>query len=469
MAKAVAPELVVKLLETQRRWVMDKSRFKIGMFSRQSGKTFAATLEVADSVMESQAKQESSPWVILSRGERQAEEALEGGVARHLEAYGTMMKTLGREVIEFYDEDKIKRRGLQIIFPGKARNYVVAIPANPDTARGYSANMLFDEFAFHKDSRKIWAAAFPIITRGYKARVISTPNGKGNMFYTLATAENKQWQRYQMDIYQAIAEGAPLNAAELREGLMDDDAWHQEYELKWLDEASAWLPYDLIATVENDHAGLPAHYQGGACFVGVDIGLRRDLFVIWVLEQVGDVLWTREIVALKRASFAEQDAALARVFFTYNVMRCCIDQTGMGEKPVEDAKRNHGSMRVEGILFTSNNKLTLATEGKQAFEDRRIRIPEGDQAIRADLHKLKRETTLSGNARFVADSDSEGHADRAWACFLAVHAAGKRMVMPEDYTAPPASLASRYHGSGQSNDFDRDPEDEDTGEIWQLS
>ena len=28
----------------QRRWLDDKSRFKIGMFARQSGKTFTTTL-----------------------------------------------------------------------------------------------------------------------------------------------------------------------------------------------------------------------------------------------------------------------------------------------------------------------------------------------------------------------------------------------------------------------------------------
>lgn len=454
MANAPAQDTVVKLLETQRRWVKDNSRFKLGMFSRQSGKTFAATLEVVDDVMAAQAESRTSPWVILSRGERQAEEALEGGVSRHLEAYGTMMKTVGREVIEFYDEDKIKRRGLQMIFPGKARNFIVAIPANPDTARGYSANMLFDEFAFHKDSRKIWAAAYPIVTRGWKCRVISTPNGKGNMFYTLATSERGQaWTRYQMDIYQAIAEGAPLNAEELRAGLMDDDAWQQEYELKWLDEASAWLSYDLIASCESDHAGKPEHYQNGTCFAGVDIGTRRDLFVIWVLEQVGDVLWTREIVALKRASFAQQDAELARVFATYNIARLCMDQTGMGEKPTEDAQRLYGSSRVEGILFSSASKLTMATSGKQAFEDRKIRIPEGDTAIRNDLHKLRRETTATGNARFVADSDADGHADRAWACFLAVHAAGKRVVKPA-FTPVPKRLGSGWRAGIDDDDQD---------------
>jgi|GEM_PF-4892570 len=77
----------------------------------------------------------------------------------------------------------------------------------------------------------------------------------------------------------------------LRKGMADADAWAQEYELQWLDEASAWLPYDLITPVEHPAAGLPGLYQGGPCFVGVDIAARRDLFVIWVDELVGDVAW----------------------------------------------------------------------------------------------------------------------------------------------------------------------------------
>ena len=158
------------------------------------------------------------------------------------------------------------------------------------------------------------------------------------------------------------------------------DAWAQEYELQWLDEASAWLSYDLINTVEHERAGIAQNYAGGPCYVGVDIGRRHDLFVIWVLEEVGDVLWTREIITRRGASFAEQDGLLDDVFRRYRVLRCCMDQTGMGEKPVEDARRRHGSGRVEGVLFTSSSKLALATVGKQAFEDRRLRIPQGDEA-----------------------------------------------------------------------------------------
>lgn len=136
-----------------------------------------------------------------------------------------------------------------------------------------------------------------------------------------------------------------------------------------------------------------------------------------------DVLWTREIIARKRITFFEQDALLDEVFRRYHVVRCRMDQTGMGEKPVEDAQRRHGQQRVEGIIFTAANKLMLATVGKEAFEDRRVRIPLGDRGLRSDLHKLQKVTGPTGIPRFVAESDAGGHADRTWALFLAVSAA----------------------------------------------
>ena len=88
------------------------------------------------------------------------------------------------------------------------------------------------------------------------------------------------------------------------------------------------------------------------------------------------------------------------------------------------------------MLFTAANKLTLATTGKARFEDRRIRISATPE-VRADLHKLKKVTGATGVPRFVADSDSNGHADRTWACFLAQQAADGGSV-PIDFTPMPA-------------------------------
>jgi phage FluMu gp28-like protein len=409
----------------QQRYIDDTSRFKLAMFARQTGKTFTSTLEIAEDIVACELRKMRTRWVILSRGERQAKEAMDEGLKLHLRALGAGFDAFESE---FRLADNTTVKALEVV--GKHGSRVTALPANPDTARGFSANVLLDEFAFHADSRKIWQALFPVISRpGLRLRVVSTPNGKGNRFYELVTDEKGGWSKHVVDIYKAVADGLPRDIEELREGCGDADTWAQEYELQWLDEASAWLPWDMINAVEHDHAGMPDQYGGGPVFLGVDIGRRNDLFVIWVLELIGDVLWTREIIARRRISFAEQDGLLADVFRRYHVIRCCMDQTGMGEKPVEDAQRAHGTSRVEGVLFTGTNKLTLATLGKQAFEDRRIRIPLGNADLRNDLHKLQKVASPTGAPRFVADSDASGHADRAWACFLACNAAAQPDAM----------------------------------------
>ncbi len=401
----------------QRQWLANDSRFKIAMWSRQIGKTHATTLEVVQDCILANLEDKRTRWVILSRGERQAKEAMEEGIKRHCQALGAVVKASESDW-----KGEATFRALEVEFPKGSK--ITALPANPDTARGFSANVMLDEFAFHADSRKIWTALFPVISKGWKLRVVSTPNGKGNKFYDLMTGDDPVWYRQTTDIYQAVADGLPRNIEELKRALADDDAWAQEFELKWLDEASSWLSFDLINSAEHDKAGDPDGYQGGPCFIGNDIAARNDLWVCWVWELVGDVFWTREIVAKKRISFAEQDEILDTLMKKYRPLRLCMDQTGMGEKPVEDAIRRYGSSTVEGVLFTGPNKLRLATIGKEKFEDRKVRIPLGDEVLRADLHKLKKVVTPLGNARFDADSDSTGHADRTWAAFMGLYAAG---------------------------------------------
>ncbi|MEQ8605174.1 MAG: terminase family protein [Marivibrio sp.] len=407
----------VPLYQYQQKWFLDRSRFKIGMFARQTGKTFTTTLELVDDCFEVEAKGGRTKWVVLSRGERQAKEAMREGVKLHAQAYGMGLE---EQEIEFKAGD-ITYNGLEITLPGGSR--ITGLPANADTARGFSANVFLDEFAFHQDSRAIWKALFPVVSNGYKLRITSTPNGKGNKFYELFTGQDKRWSRHQVDIYQAVRDGLPRDVAELRQALNDEDAWAQEYELQWLDAASAWLDYDLIMGCEHPDAGKPELYQGGPVFLGNDIAARRDLWVLWVWELVGDVLWTREIIVRKRISFAEQEQIFDETFAKYHTLRAAMDQTGMGEKPVEDAKRKHGALRVEGVQLTSTRRLDIATAAKQRFEDKTVRIPAGDPVLRADLHQLKRQPSLTGAPRLVAGNDGDGHADRTWAGFLGIAAA----------------------------------------------
>jgi phage FluMu gp28-like protein len=64
---------------------------------------------------------------------------------------------------------------------------IKVLAANPRTARGFSGDLILDEFAFHEDSNAIWEAAEPILSANpeFLCRIASTGNGKHNMFYRM--------------------------------------------------------------------------------------------------------------------------------------------------------------------------------------------------------------------------------------------------------------------------------------------
>ena len=128
------------LLPYQTQWVNDPARFKIGVQARQTGKSFQTACEAtSDSLVDPGAK-----WVCLSSGERQAIEWIDK-CKEWAEAY--------RLAIESYAEDRDLGEALlrvaEIRFSNGSR--IIAIPANPSTARGYSAKVILDEFAYHED------------------------------------------------------------------------------------------------------------------------------------------------------------------------------------------------------------------------------------------------------------------------------------------------------------------------------
>lgn len=420
----------VELYPYQKEWILDLSRFKEGRWARQTGKSFGCAAGI---VLDSR-EVDKNKWITISSGERQVKEFMEK-VELHSSitdvAISWNEETYGYKNAEGYREEyKVTECRL------RNGSRIVGVPANPDTARGYSGNVYLDEFSVHKNSREIWAAVFPIISRsGFKLWITYTPKGKQNKAYEISN--NPMFSHHVLDIYEAVLQGCPHDIDLLKSAIDDPDLWAQEYEVKFLDEATAFITYDQINEVEHDKAGLPEMYAKGQAYVGMDIGRRRDLTVIWVLEIVGDVLWTREVVQMRRASFAEQDRELDRVWRTYRPYRICMDQTGMGEKPVEDAQRAYGST-VEGVLFTGPVKLDLATTLRRRFEDRQIRIPI-DRDIREDIHSVKKVATSAGNVRFDAEGSEDSHADRFWALALAVHAA----------TSPSGPIEFEVAGAGR--------------------
>jgi len=407
--------------------VEDPSPLKIWLAARQVGKSFAVAVEaIRESLMGKCAN------LVLSSSQRQSQEVME-------KVY-SLLRYLRVRSAETIRAEGEKREEVRL--PNGSR--VISLPASPDTVRGFSGNVFLDEFAFHRDGREIWRAMYPAVTRGYRVRVTSTPNGRQNMFHELWSDDGNGFSRHRTDIHEARAEGLAIDVDGLRRGIGDPVSWAQEFECRFIDEATAYITYGMIAACEDEGASKDAPVFGpaapGPLYLGVDVGRRRDLTVFWLLERTGDVLWTRMVREMDRAPFRAQreflywlldGQALGPSRGEARVLRACVDSSGMGGQLAEEAAERFGP-RVEAVAFTQAVKEDLAVTLRRRFEERAIRVP-SDPAIREDIHSVRKFTTAAGHARFEAERSGGSHADRFWALALAVHAAGGRREAPVEY------------------------------------
>jgi phage FluMu gp28-like protein len=325
--RAVPLQNAIRLLPYQQRWVADSSPLKIVVKARQIGYSFAATLRAVLACLE-----HKTTWIFLSKGERQSRLLMEK-VAEHVRSCGAV----ARELETTYFEGTLIRQ-LETRFPNGSVIY--GLPANPDTARGYTGNVTLDEFAFHADAAKIYAALFPTITRGYGLEVISTPNGTQGKFYDLAKAAGlidsgkwqvtsgerqlatchsplatSRWSAHRCDIYEAVRQGLRIDLRLLRSGCEDETAWQQEFCCEFVSTAENFFPPELLAACLSAEAsadapisalvppptGSPtppaasAHGMDTSAgahsraplpefYLGIDIGRRHDRTVFWLDE-----------------------------------------------------------------------------------------------------------------------------------------------------------------------------------------
>jgi phage FluMu gp28-like protein len=393
------------LLPYQLKWVNDQSRFKLWVASRQIGKSFALSFEgTKDAVVDKE------DVVFLSASARQSK-ALMKKVYRHLKAIKKLSRAEKLAAKENVEECELSNGAT-----------LVSLPANPDTARGFSANVYLDEFGIHRNSREIYTALFPSITRGYKIRIASTPMGKQGKFWEIYN-RNDVYSKHTTTIEQAAAQGLNINVEELRLGLDDPEMWAQEFMCEFLDESSAFLSHDLITACEYDpDLELPIEIEGDS-YLGMDIGRKKHLSVMWKLLAFANVLHSQEVKVLEKAPFRKQRKALYQRL--KEVRRACIDETGLGMQLAEEAVEKFGSHKVEPVTFSVANKEAMAYGLLTKFEDRAVRIPT-DRDIHNDLHSVRKVATSTGHFRFDVDHDeTKGHADRFWALALAIQAASK--------------------------------------------
>lgn len=418
------------LFEYQKKWLKDKSRFKIWEKSRRIGATYVQSLEdVLDCI-----SQKLAVWFSSADDSAAKEYILYcGNWSKMANAAASAIDT---EIID--EKDGIT--AYTINFNNGSR--IHAMSSNPKGFRSKGGKVVLDEFAWHKDQEQLWTAAKPVISWGNSLRIFSTHNGKQSLFYkfTRNIKEGKQkWSLHTTSIYDAVKQGLAdritgkkLTEDERQKWLEDErqncnseEMWQQEYCCNPVDEASAFLTFEQILAAERPEEEIlqPLTSLSGEIYIGFDIARKKDLSVIWLLEKAYNILITRKVIILRNTPFSKQKTLLFDILKNPQVRRCCIDATGLGMNLAEDAEKMFGNYKVEKVSFNAAVKEELATDLRIRFEDKSIIIPALEE-IRNDLHSIKKVTTAAGNVRFdVSQTETDGHADRFWALALAVHAA----------------------------------------------
>lgn len=446
-AKIIPKEPNRIFLPYQQRWINDDSRLKIMEKGRQIGLSWSTAFAIVKRT--APIENRNDQWV-SSRDDIQAR-LFKEDCDRFAKVLDLAARDLGQLIID--EDKKISAYVLQFA----NGNRIHSMSSNPDAQAGKRGGRVLDEFALHPDPRKLYSIAYPGITWGGLLEIVSTHRGTANFFNELVTdvkhrGNPKGFSLHTVTLEDALDDGflyklqqalpedderMAMDEAEyfdfIKSGCASQEIFLQEYMCVPADDEGAFLTYDMIAACEykpTDDWEIDAQGRrrdGTApqeLYVGVDVGRRHDLTVLWILERVSGVFFTRLVITMQDMPFSAQEDVLYGILDLPAVRRACMDDTGLGMQFAERAQEKYGEYRVEKVRFTAQVKESMAYPVRAAFEDKAIRIPHDDK-IRADFRGIRKTTTASGNIRFTADSGPDGHSDRFWALALAMEAASQ--------------------------------------------
>ncbi|MEM1583141.1 MAG: terminase family protein [Nitrososphaerota archaeon] len=401
----------IKLYDWQRRWLDDKSRFRVMLKSRAVGGSFTIALE-------------SLTWslikplhtiLLLSYSLRQSMELFKK-IKESLSILKGRKVRIGEHT---YSTNIVESESkTEITFKNGSR--IVCLPNNPDTIRGFRADHVYvDEVAMFRNDMEIKAAVIPIIAgKSGRLSLISTPKGRRGWFY-------EAWVSGVYSKHRIHYTDSPHITSEDLEGLrktLSHIAWMQEMEMEFLEELNSLFPTELIFSCLEDYqyADYTEVKTSNPLYVGIDLGRYRDSTVIIVLEKTTEDLL--RIVFVKE--FTEVDMNYQRDYISKLIddlspVRVIIDKTGMGIPIYDFLTRNH--VNVEGLTITQNMKEALILNLYNHMRARRVKIPVDCEKLVRQLQQFQRIQDKSGRTRYEAPSG--GHDDYVIALALAVYAA----------------------------------------------
>ena len=233
-----------------------------------------------------------------------------------------------------------------------------------DAGRGESVNVLIlDELAFIPNNlvEQFWSSVYPIISASIKSKIFvaSTPNGSGNLFFTLYTEAEKGTNNWKAEkiLWHEVPGRDEKWKHDTIKSIGSEEAFAQEFDCKFLDTGDSFIDelfYEKLITAAKE----PTYIFDDGCYsvweepdkehlytIGVDVaeGVGQNFSVIQVLDitNLQDIKQVAEYVSNEINPFE----------FTTKVRDICYH---WGAPPVLIERNNCGSQVVDNLYHQYN-------------------------------------------------------------------------------------------------------------------
>ena len=235
-----------------------------------------------------------------------------------------------------------------------------------DAGRGESVNVLIlDELAFIPNNlvEEFWKSVYPIISSSTKSKIFvaSTPNGSGNLFYTLYTEAEKGVNNWKSEtiLWHEVPGRDEKWKQDTIKSIGSEEAFAQEFDCKFLDTGDSFIDEIFFEKLLSNTTE-PTYVFDDGCYrvweepdkdhlytIGVDVaeGVGQNYSVIQVLD-ITDLQDIKQV-----AEYASNE--INPFEFTTKIRDICYH---WGAPPVLIERNNCGSQVVDNLYHQYNYK-----------------------------------------------------------------------------------------------------------------
>lgn len=415
------------LLPYQTKVFNDENNFIICLMSRQCGKSFV----IASRAVKKSITVPNNLTIIVSVNQRSADELL-----RKVKQWALACKTFAPQLVDYSENAS------SVTFTNGSR--VISLPANPASLRGWSGDVILDEFAMIENDEEIYQAVLPVITSKMNGKqktltICSTPTSLDTQFSKIWHDNSGQWSKHKYDIYECVEQGLQADPNLLREVVNDDLIFETEYLCKFASGAGTAFPTDWL--VDIDYTELPV---GGKYYLGFDVARRNDFSALVVGYGKDKDFYIVDVVKLKDVAYSEQLKIVQHLNERYNFFAGYTDAVGIGNMIAEEIEKNVNA-KIKGFIWNGSNKSIMHDNLRTLIQNRNFHVnSEFSDLIKNDFAQMRRYISATGKISYSAPHTKDGHSDITSGIVLALEAMRANPVS----FANPVVMASNSHFGG---------------------